>query len=242
MPPPEKVGKGGSMVSAVVHGLIIFAIVWSPGVGEMLVDAARGGPGELGGGGGGGGGEQVTYVAMPPFQVTRSEQAPPEVEVEPEPEPLFQPQIINSPSVVQPDITRRQIARRALDGEGEGPARGPGSGPGSGGGIGTGTGTGTGSNDGPGTGGGGGSIIPPSPRHTFLPPSGIPGSLKGRSFVVHFWVTAEGDVTRLTITPRVEDSGYRTRLRETLMRFRFRPQISAEGTPMAGETDITITL
>src|SRR5207253_9980341 len=82
-----------------------------------------------------------------------------------------------------------------------------GAGPGAGAGQGGGAGGGPGAAPGPGTGGEGGYIFVASPRTAILPPlAKVPGSVAGRTYVVKFWVAADGRVTRVEIDPPMADA------------------------------------
>jgi hypothetical protein len=116
----------------------------------------------------------------------------------------------------------------AAVGTGEGTTGGPGQGPGSGGGVGTGTGTGTGADAGPGSGGKASEIIAPTPRWMIMAPPGAPSEAKGRH-EVRFWVTADGRVIKIEVTPPIKDSGYRREFTERMMGYLFNPATTHDG-------------
>ncbi|MDP3911410.1 MAG: hypothetical protein Q8Q14_13565, partial [Gemmatimonadales bacterium] len=127
----------------------------------------------------------------------------------------------------------------APPGTGDGTTGGPGTGLGTGGGQGTGTGTGAGSDAGPGSGGEAGYIFPASPRWTIFPPPGAPREARGRRHEVRFWVTAEGRVTRVEVTPPIKDSGYRREFTERMMGYLFNPA-TRDGRRIAYVASVTV--
>ena len=119
---------------------------------------------------------------------------------------------------------------------------------GTGGGNGTGTGTGTGSGQGPGTGSGGGGgegsgnggTLPENKSLT-IPQLNAPKKLHGKSVDVTLYVSAEGYVTKYTITPPIDDHDYAKKFDEILRDFRFKPGKDASGKPIAGVMSMQFT-
>ncbi len=100
-------------------------------------------------------------------------------------------------------------------------------------------GTGAGSGGGP---GGGAEVFPPQARFSILPPLPKPASVRGKSFRVRFWVSVTGRVTRVDVSPPIPDTEYRKRFVELMYEYTFTPAMRPDGTPVAGETVLTITL
>ena len=117
----------------------------------------------------------------------------------------------------------------AAVGTGEGTAGGPGEGPGTGGGKGTGTGPGVGADSGSGSGGAASDIFAATPLWAISPPPGAPRDAHGKRHEVRFWVTAEGRVTRVEVTPPIKDSGYRREFTERMMGYLFKPATTRDG-------------
>jgi hypothetical protein len=156
------------------------------------------------------------------------------------------------PSVALPDPVKIDIpieplptavppAAVAAVGTGTGTTGGPGQGPGSGGGQGTGTGTGSGSDVGPGSGGEAGYILPATPRWARLPPSGAPAGVRNRPHLVRFWVTADGRVARIEVSPPIKDAGYRRGFTEAMMGYLFNPATTRDGRRIAYVASVTVT-
>jgi len=61
-------------------------------------------------------------------------------------------------------------------------------------------------------------------------------------FRVHFWVSPGGQVTRVEVTPPIPDAEYRKLFMRHMYEYTFAPAIRPDGTPVAGETVLTITL
>lgn len=128
----------------------------------------------------------------------------------------------------------------ATVGPGEGTTGGAGTGPGSGGGQGTGTGTGVGADVGPGSGGAAGYIFAATPRWSLLPPPGAPRQDRGQH-EIRFWVGADGQVTRVEVTPPIKDANYRREFMKKMMGFVFDPARTRDGRPVASIASVTIT-
>jgi hypothetical protein len=251
--------RGWSLLSAALHGLIIFLLV-----GDFALHTAdvkeipqgAGGPGPAGGGGGGhrgtGDHARVTYIRM----VAATKQpavTPPVVKpvvpppVVPPPKPVVQqiaeklPDI--TPPVPQPEVkvdapkAPDSTAAQTGTGGGTGKDGTNGNGPGTGGGNGSGTGTGRGSGNGPGTGGGVQANYPPSPTELFIPPLPMPDRVRGFHLVAEYDVDSTGKVLDFHFTP-TRDGGYNRRLNEVLSAFKFRPGTKPDGTPIRMKAQI----
>jgi protein TonB len=239
--PHERFG-GGVAASFAVHGGVILVLILAASLGSDQVFRAIGGPGPRGGGGGGGG-TVIQHIDLPPLEAAGAVQS---ADVE-RPAPQLQ---LPDPNLAQLAATTQRVELREVTGQivpalrigsGPGSGGGPGAGTGSGGGIGSGRGTGVGSGVGPGTGGEGGSIFPPEPRFIIVP-ADRPGSVRGRRFSVHFWVNAEGRVTRVEVDPDIEDREYRRKFLEQMYQFQFTPARTLDGQAIEGQVIIPIDL
>lgn len=256
--------KAGLALSIALHALIILLII-APPLAARFVESPEatgaGGAGPAGGGGGGVGGqgggrelqetipERLRYLQMqrqqPPAPVMEpevpAEEVPPPVE-EPEPvpeePPVPQPQEIDIAALL-PEAPRPSVVEGV--GGGSGRDGSAGMGPGSGGGIGSGIGTGTGSAVGPGTGGGDAAIYPPTPVEVLIPPMPVPNRLRGITIVALFDVDSSGRVMSVDFEP-TRNRGYDRDLRERLRRYRFRPAVRPDGTPVRATVPIPIRL
>jgi hypothetical protein len=116
--------------------------------------------------------------------------------------------------------------------------------PGTGGGAGGGAGTGTGPGSGPGSGAGTGVVAgsdsargrarPPESTRLILPPFDYPGTMRGLTIDVNFFVLADGRVERVVFIPEVPDRGYARKLEEAMRAYRFRPARDASGQAIPG--------
>jgi hypothetical protein len=95
---------------------------------------------------------------------------------------------------------------------------------------------------GAGVGRGGNEVFPPQARYSILPPLPRPASVRGKTFRVHFWVDAQGKVTRVDVNPPIPDGEYRKQFVQLMYQYTFAPALRPDGTPVAGETVLTITL
>jgi len=257
--------RGWSVLSAAIHGLIIFLLVGdfalhTADVKEMPQGA--GGPGPAGGGGGGhrgtGDRARVTYIRMiagtqqqpvvktaivPPV---KPPVVPPPPQPKPEPKPVVQQVAMKVPEITQPTQPELKIegpkapdSTAAQTGTGGGTGRdgSAGNGPGSGGGNGSGIGTGRGSGNGPGTGGGTQANYPPSPTELFIPPLPMPDRVRGFHLIAEYDVDSTGKVLDFKFTP-TRDGGYNKRLDEVLRAFKFRPGTKPDGTPIRMKAQI----
>lgn len=91
-------------------------------------------------------------------------------------------------------------------------------------------------------GGGNGGLSSPRPSYTVLPPLDRPASVRGKSFQVRFWVDQEGRVTRVEVSPQIPDAEYRRKFLASMYEYRFEPARRPDGTPVAAQAVVTITL
>jgi hypothetical protein len=116
-----------------------------------------------------------------------------------------------------------------------------GNGPGTGGGKGSGNGTGTGTGDGAGTGGGNGTIYPPTPIQLVILPLPAPSKDKKYDLEAVYDVDSLGHAT-LVQWNKPKDDGYAKRVLQSLMGYKFRPAVRADGTPTRGTAVIRVSL
>jgi hypothetical protein len=223
--PPRRQGPA-ALLSLLAHLGIAVAVLWR---GAAMLEGGGGGSGPRGGGGGR---PAISWFALPPMSSPQARDVPaaPAVTVPLVALPIPQLERIAVP--VEPILVApppSPTTTTAPVGTGDGTTGGPGSGAGTGGGQGTGTGTGAGSDQGPGSGGEASYIFPASPRWTIFPPPGAPREARGRRHEVRFWVTAEGRVTRVEVTPPIKDSGYRREFIERMMGYLFNPATTRDG-------------
>jgi hypothetical protein len=224
LPLPQRREGPAAALSFLAHVAVAILILWR---GAALFDSGGGGgTGPRGGGGGGGGGGRpaVSWFALPTPASPQRPTTPqaPAITVPTVATPVTEPVKIDLPP---PTVA---IALPAAVGTGDGTTGGPGQGPGSGGGTGTGTGTGTGSDAGPGSGGKASDIFAATPRWAIMAPPGAPRDARGRH-EVRFWVTADGRVTQIEVTPPIKDSGYRREFTERMMGYLFNPATTRDG-------------
>ena len=218
LPLPQRREGLAAALSFLAHVAIAILVLWR---GAALFEGGGGGGTGPRGGGGGGGRPAVSWFALPTPSSARAEpalQAPAvTVPTVAPPPPIAEPVKLELPP---PTVS---ITPPAAVGTGDGTTGGPGRGPGTGGGTGTGTGTGTGADAGPGSGGSASDIIAPTPVWAIIPPSGAPPETHGKRHEVRFWVTAEGTVTRVEVTPPIKDGGYRRDFLEKMKGYLFKP-------------------
>jgi hypothetical protein len=220
LPLPQRREGPAAALSFLAHVAIAILVLWR---GAALFASGGGGTGPRGGGGGGGR-PAVSWLALPTTSSPQTATAPqaPAVTVPTVAAPVTEPVTIDLPP---PTVA---IAPPAVVGTGDGTAGGRGQGPGRGGGTGTGTGTGTGADAGPGSGGDASDIFAATPRWAIMAPPGAPREARGRH-EVRFWVTADGRVTRIDVTPPIKDSGYRREFTERMMGYLFNPATTRDG-------------
>ena len=234
LPLPQRREGPAAVLSFLVHVAIAMLVLWR---GAALFEGGGGGGTGPRGGGGGGGRPAVSWFALPtPSQAEAVRQTPapaPAVTVPTAAAPVVEPVKIQLPP---PNIS---ITPPAAVGTGDGTTGGPGQGPGSGGGTGTGTGTGKGADAGPGSGGNASDIFAATPRWMILAPPGAPSDAKGRH-EVRFWVTADGRVTKIDVTPPIKDSGYRRDFTERMMGYLFKPATTRDGRPVESIASLVV--
>lgn len=259
MPKGREDRRGGTVVSLLIHFLVLYLLI-TPFTGHHPIHEfaqGAGGPGPAGGGGGGTRGtggqmrhetERLQFVAMAPAPAPKLNAAvvpPRPVPVKPLPVPkpkVTPPEILTAtPTVSVAGATPLNVASLAGVGGGTGHDGTAGNGPGRGGGVGSGVGSGRGSGNGPGTGGGAEANYPPQPIEVFLPPYPIPKDVKGFHLVAQFDVDSTGRVLNMDFTP-TPDRSYNRRLAEVFRSFKFRPGTTPNGTPIRMKAQIAVDL
>ena len=232
--PRRRAGEGrAAALSFLAHLSIAVLVLWR---GAALFERGGGGGGAGPRGGGGGGGRPaVSWFALPAASLPQAQDMPAVAVTVPT---LATP----LPDAVKIDVPLATVAVTppAAVGTGAGTSGGPGEGLGTGGGKGTGTGTGAGADSGSGSGGDAGYIFPASPRWTIFPPPGAPREVRGRRHEVRFWVTAEGRVTRVEVTPPIKDAGYRREFTERMMGYLFNPAATRDGRRVDYVASVTV--
>lgn len=248
--------RGWSLLSLMLHVLLIVLLTADLATHEGMVIERPQGAGGLGPAGGGGGGkrgtggvkERVAYVQVTPPtpRAVQPTVVPPPV-VQPKPQPVVPtPPPVVKPADPIPEVKAEAkvdapkieaIAPVAGTGGGTGSDGTTGNGPGSGGGVGSGRGPGRGSGVGPGTGGGVQANYPPSPTELFIPPLPMPDKVRGFHLVAEYDVDSTGKVIDFTFTP-TRDGGYNKRLSDVLKSFKFRPGTTPSGTPIRMKAQI----
>lgn len=232
LPLPRRRQGPATALSFVVHLAMAILVLWR---GAALFEArGGGGTGPQGGGGGGEGGRRaVSWFALPSVSVPQVYDIPPAPTVSVPTIAVVEPVQIDVPApnvVVPPTPT-------AATGTGAGTTGRPGQGPGTGGGRGTGTGPGVGADSGSGSGGGRSDIFPAAPKWAIIPPDGMP---RGRH-EVRFWLTADGVVTRVEVTPPIKDADYRREFTKRMMGYLFNPATTREGYRVASVATVVFT-
>lgn len=231
LPLPRRREGPAAALSFVAHVTIAILVLWR---GAALVAAGGGGGSGPRGGGGGGGRPAVSWFALPAPAVAEAKEIPavplPAVTVPtvtlPTPEPVK----------IEPPLSMA-VAPTVAVGVGAGTSGGPGEGSGTGGGKGTGTGTGVGSDSGAGSGGDARDIFAASPKWAITPPEGMP---KGKH-EVRFWVTADGRVTRVEVTPPLKDAAFRREFTKRMMGYQFNPARTRDGRYVDFVATVTFT-
>lgn len=251
IPEPERRGRAGWVVSALLHALIITALLLPPLVGRILEEQAPGGAGGAGPAGGGGGGSGGTGGVITPERIrylqveTPAAAAPPPPVPKPTqtPVPTPPPEPVPEPQAAQPQVSPAAPAASVAApspgaGGGSGTDGSSGNGPGSGGGVGSGVGTGRGSGVGAGTGGGNDQIFPPTVTNLAILPIPVPARVRPYRLVAQFEVDESGNARLIGFNPS-RDRGYNAKIREMLGEVRFRPATRSDGTPVRDTATIT---
>lgn len=255
IPEPDRRGREGLLVSALIHAVIVISLFLPPIIATQLdqpLTQGGGGPGPAGGGGGGTGGtggerttpERLRYlqvaqpVPAPVPTVTPPVVPPPKPEPVPEKKPEPTPQPTPQQATETATTTTGPTIPTAGTGGGSGHDGSGGNGPGSGGGVGSGVGTGRGSGNGPGTGGGPGDIFPPTVTNLALLPIPVPNKVRPYKMVAWFDVDEKGNAKLIAFNPS-KDGGYNRKIREMLAEVKFRPAVRADGTPVRDTVSIT---
>ncbi len=247
--------RGWSLLSALLHALLIALLIIPLAEHDGLVIERPQGAGGLGPAGGGGGGRRGTggvqehvhfvEVARAPAPTPQPAVVPPLPVPQPTPKPVVPPPIVKPPAAITPQSTPTpEIAKVAEatapvagTGGGSGHDGSAGAGPGSGGGVGSGVGPGRGSGNGPGTGGGVQANYPPTATELFIPPLPMPDKVRGFHLVAEFDVDSTGKVVGFNFT-HTGDRGYDKRLTEVLGATKFRPGTKPDGTPIRMKAQI----
>jgi hypothetical protein len=214
----------GTAASLLAHiAIITVLVVRSP---ALLGGGAPGPGGPLEPAGGGGGRPTLNFFVLPaaPAPAAVPVPAPPRVTLS------GMPPLETIPIALPPiELPRATPPVTGSSAAGAGTATG---GPGTGGAPGVGA--GAGGDVGPGTGGVGGYILA-SPRTAILPPlAKVPGSVRGRAYHVKFWVSAEGQVTRVEVDPPIADAAYGRAFLESMMAYQFYPAHTRDGRTVPG--------
>jgi hypothetical protein len=235
LPLPRRREGPAAALSFLAHITIAVLVLWRGAA--MFAGGGGGGSGPRGGGGGGGR-PAVSWFALPAPTAAQAREVPPA------PPPVTVPTVaLPTPEPVKIDMPTPAVAVAApavAVGAGAGTTGGPGQGPGTGGGQGPGSGTGIGADTGAGSGGDARDIFPASPRWTIFPPPGAPREARGRRHEVRFWVTAEGRVTRVEVTPPIKDAGYRREFTERMMGYLFNPATTRDGRHVDYVASVTV--
>ena len=229
--PRRREGTGpAAVLSFIAHLTIAALVLWR---GAALFESGGGGGTGPRGGGGGGGRPAVSWFTLPSVSTPQAHDIPqpPAVSVPTVAVPVTEPVKIDVPL---PNVV---IAPPAAIGTGTGTSGGPGQGPGTGGGTGTGAGTGAGADTGSGSGGGASDIFPAAPKWAIIPPDGMP---RGRH-EVRFWVTADGIVARVEVTPPIKDADYRREFTKRMMGYLFTPATTRDGHRVASVATVIFT-
>jgi hypothetical protein len=222
LPLPRRRQGPAAMLSLAAHLLIAILVLWR---GAELFEGGGGGGSGPRGGGGGGGRPAMTWFALPTPASAQAHEVPPAPAVT---VPTVATPVTEPVKLEVPPPTIAMVPPAAI-GTGEGTAGGPGAGPGTGGGKGTGTGPGVGADSGSGSGGAASDIFAATPLWAISPPPGAPRDAHGKRHEVRFWVTADGRVTRVEVTPPIKDSGYRREFTERMMGYLFKPATTRDG-------------
>src|SRR6266705_2039036 len=203
LPLPRRRQGPAAALSLAVHLAIAILALWR---GAELFEGGGGGGSGPRGGGGGGGRPALTWFALPTPSVPTAHELPPApaVTVPTMAAPITEPVKLDVP----PPVVAITPRPPAAVGTGEGTAGGPGEGPGT---------------------GAASDIFAATPLWAISPPPGAPREAHGKRHEVRFWVTAEGRVTRVEVTPPIKDSGYRREFTERMMGYLFKPATTRDG-------------
>ena len=231
LPLPRRRQGPAAALSFLAHLAIAILVLWRGA--ELFAGGSGPGTGRPGGGGGGGR-PAVSWFALPSVSVPQAYDIPPAPAVSFPTIAVAEPVKVDVPP---PNIVVPTTTAPAAIGMGAGTTGGPGQGPGTGGGTGTGTGAGVGADSGSGSGGGSGDIFPAAPKWAIIPPDGMP---RGRH-EVRFWLTADGTVTRVEVTPPIKDADYRREFTKRMMGYLFNPAITRDGRRVASVATVIFT-
>ena len=237
LPTPERRGRLATVISFVVHALIILVAIRLTAVVTMPEHSPIGDAIKmvLGGGGGGGGqhGAAFEHPAPPPKAVVPPPVPPPPLPVPtvtPPPPPVPPAAVVADPSPASPGAA-------AGAGTGSGGGTGSGQGPGRGSGQGPGSGSGSGGGNGGGRGG-----FPPVNKQMIIPPTdGVPKELRGKEIEVTFYVTAAGRVSDVKVKPPIANRSFAQKFDEIMRGYTFTPGRDAAGNKVPGVVAIVIT-
>ena len=225
--------RPAAALSGLVHaGVLALLVGWG---GERLAPGARARDAAAGGARGGPLGVNFFLVSRAAAPVALPIPAPPAVTLSDL--PLPRSVALDLPPL-EPPRTLFLAGGRPAAASGTptgGAAPGRGSGPGSG--IGAGVDTGSG------TAGEAGYIFGAAPRTAILPPlARVPGSVAGHTYRVHFWVAADGRVTRVTVEPPITDAGYSREFQQRMMAYQFYPAHTRDGRNVASVITVPLRI
>src|SRR5207247_2535558 len=77
-----------------------------------------------------------------------------------------------------------------------------------------------------------------------LPPplAKVPGSVAGRTYVVKFWVAADGRVTRVEVDPPITDAAYSREFQQRMMAYQFYPARTRDGRNVASVVPVPLRI
>jgi len=64
--------------------------------------------------------------------------------------------------------------------------------------------------------------------------------VRGHAHQVRFWVTADGRVTRVEVTPPIKDAAYRRQFNERMMGYLFTPAATRDGRRVDYVASVTV--
>lgn len=211
-----------AVAALLLHAAVIALFVWGS---ARLLQSAAAGAGPLGGGEPA---SAVSFLTLPPPSVPLQVDVPAPAPLSLRDVPSLEPLPLELAKILIPEALTAGAAAGpagAARRGGPGAALGPGSGDG-----------------GPGTGTEAGYIFPASPRWAIVPPMNRPASVRGRTYRVHFWVTTEGRVSRVEVTPDIPEPEYRREFIARMMGYVFTPATTRNGERIASVYSITLTL